>query len=323
VIGFIVRRLLQMIPLLIGVTFVTFAIVNFVPGSPVSTMQMNPKARPEDIERITQNLGLDKPWYERYLNWLGDLVQGDMGLSLTNYTPVTDRILGVLPNTLLLTCTSLAIALMISIPLGVLSAVKHNSAFDQVSTVVVTALAAIPSFWMGLLLIILFAVKFKEWGLPYLPASGMQDMRTAGGVVDRIEHLILPASALAIVQVAGWTRFIRASMLETIGQDYIRTAEAKGLPQRSVIYGHAFRNALLPLVTLVGLALPEVFGGAYLIEQIFAWNGLGRLTLNATQANDYTLIMGATLFFAFLTMFGNLLADILYSIADPRIAHKG
>ena len=322
-IGFIVRRLLQMIPLLLGVTFLTFAIVNFVPGSPVSTMQMNPRARPEDVERIRQNLGLDKPWYERYLNWLGDLLQGDLGLSLTNYTPVTDRILGVLPNTLLLTCTSLALALIISVPLGVLSAVKHNSAFDQVSTVVVTALAAIPSFWMGLLLIILFAAKFREWGLPYLPASGMQDMRSASGIADRIEHLILPASALAIVQVAGWTRFIRASMLETLGQDYIRTAEAKGLPQRTVIYGHAFRNALLPLVTLVGLALPEVFGGAYLIEQIFAWNGLGRLTLNATQANDYTLIMGATLFFAFLTMFGNLLADILYSIADPRIAHKG
>ena len=141
--------------------------------------------------------------------------------------------------------TSLVLALLIAVPLGVISAIKHNSAFDQTSTVIVTALAAIPSFWMGLLLIILFAVKFREWGLPYLPASGMQDMRSAGGVADRIEHLILPASALAIVQVAGWTRFIRASMLETIGQDYIRTAQAKGLPRRSVIYGHAFRNALL------------------------------------------------------------------------------
>lgn len=320
--GMIVRRVLQMIPLLLGVTFLTFAIVNFVPGSPVSGLQMNPKARPEDVARIEQNLGLDKPWYERYFNWLGDLLKGDLGLSLSNYTPVTDRILGVLPNTLLLTITSLVLALMIAVPLGVISAVKHNSAFDQGATVAVTALAAIPSFWMGLLLIILFAVKFKEWGLPYLPTGGMQDMRSGGGTLDRIEHLILPAAALAIVQVAGWTRFIRASMLETIGQDYIRTAQAKGLPRRSVIFGHAFRNALLPLVTLVGLALPEVFGGAYLIEQIFAWNGLGRLTLNATQENDYTLIMGATLFFAFLTMFGNLLADILYSIADPRIGNK-
>lgn len=320
--GFIVRRLLQMIPLLLGVTFLTFAIVNFVPGSPVSGLQVNPRARPEDIQRIEQNLGLDKPWYQRYLVWLGDVLQGDLGLSLTNYTPVTDRILSVLPNTLLLTCTSLVLALLVAVPLGVLSAVKHNSAFDQSATVVVTALAAIPSFWMGLMLIILFAVKFKEWGLPYLPASGMQDMRSPGGVADRIEHLILPASALAIVQIAGWTRFIRASMLETLGRDYIRTAEAKGLPQRAVVYGHAFRNALLPLITLVGLALPEVFGGAYLIETIFAWNGLGRLTLDATQANDYTLIMGATLFFAFLTMIGNLLADILYSVADPRIGTR-
>jgi peptide/nickel transport system permease protein len=318
-IGYIVRRLLQIVPLLLGVTFLTFAIVNLLPGSPVSSLQMNPKARPEDIERIRQNLGLDQPWYERYFSWLSDVLHGDLGLSLTNFTPVTDRILGVLPNTLLLTCTALTLALLIAIPLGVLSAVKHNSIFDQVTTLLVTALAAIPSFWLALLLVILFAVQFKEWGLPYLPASGMQDLRGDSGILDRIEHLILPASALAVVQIAGWTRFIRSSMLETIGQDYIRTAHAKGLSERTVIYGHAFRNALLPLVTLVGLALPEVFGGAYLIEQIFAWNGLGRLTLDATRSNDYTMIMGATLFFAVLTMLGNLLADVLYHVADPRI----
>jgi peptide/nickel transport system permease protein len=320
--AFVVRRLLQMIPLLLGVTFLTFAIVSFVPGSPISTMQLNPRARPEDLERIRSNLGLDRPWYERYFVWLGDVVRGDLGLSLTNFTPVSDRILGVLPNTLLLTATALAIALVISVPLGIAAAVRHNSPFDHATTLVVTAIAAIPSFWLALLMIILFAVKFDDWGLPALPAQGMQDMRGETGVLNRLEHLVLPATALALPQVAGWTRFIRSSMLETVNQDYVRTARAKGLPERFVIYRHAFRNALLPLVTLVGLALPEVFGGAYLIEQIFAWNGLGRLAYNATQSNDYTLIMGATLLFAVLTMVGNLLADVIYAVADPRIRYR-
>jgi peptide/nickel transport system permease protein len=322
VIGYVVRRVLQMIPLLMGVTFLTFAIVSFVPGSPVSSMQLNPRARPEDIERIRSNLGLDRPWYERYFIWLGDVLQGDLGLSLTNFTPVSDRIFGVLPNTLLLTGTALTIALAVSVPLGVASAVRHNSLFDHVTTTVLTAFAAIPSFWLALLMIILFAVKFDEWGLPSLPAQGMEDLRGNTGIVDRIEHLILPASALALAQIAGWTRFIRSSMLETIGQDYVRTARAKGLGEQTVIYRHAFRNAMLPLVTLVGLALPELFGGAYLIEQIFAWNGLGRLAFDATQNNDYTLILGATLLFAVLTMLGNLFADVIYALADPRIRYR-
>lgn len=320
--GLVARRVLQMIPLLIGVTFLTFAIVNFVPGSPVSDLQMNPRTRPEDVERIRQNLGLDRPWYERYFVWLGDLLQGDLGLSLANSTPVKDRIFGVLPNTLLLTGTSLLIAVSIAIPLGVLSAAYRNSLFDHVTTIVSTAFSSIPSFWLALLMIILFAVKFGEWGLPALPVNGMRDMRGSGGLFDRIEHLILPAAALAIVQIAGWTRFVRSSMLESMRQDYVRTAEAKGLTRRSVIFGHAFRNALVPLVTLVGLAVPETFGGAYLIEQIFAWNGAGRLTFQATQDSDYTLIMGTTLMFAFLTMIGNLIADILYTVADPRIRYE-
>ncbi|CAN5555105.1 oligopeptide ABC transporter permease AppB [soil metagenome] len=320
--AYIVRRLLQMIPLVVGVSFLTFAIVSFVPGSPISSLQLNPRARPEDLERIRQNLGLDRPWYERYFVWFSDVVQGDLGLSLTNFTPVTERILGVLPNTLLLTATALAIALLVSVPLGVTAAVRHNSLFDHVTTILVTAFAAIPSFWLALLMIILFAVKFDEWGLPTLPAQGMEDLRGQTGILDRIEHLVLPASALALAQIAGWTRFIRSSMLETVNQDFVRTARAKGLAERAVIYRHAFRNAMLPLVTLVGLALPELFGGAYLIEQIFAWNGLGRLAFNATQSNDYTLIMGATLLFAVLTMLGNLFADVVYALADPRIRYR-
>jgi peptide/nickel transport system permease protein len=321
VIALIVRRLLQMIPLLLGVSFLTFAIVNLVPGSPIDSLKFNPRTRPEDIERIRENLGLDRPWYERYFVWLADAARGDLGLSLSNSTPVRDRILGVLPNTLLLTGSSLGLALAVAVPLGVLSAIKQNSLFDHVTTVLATAFSSIPSFWLALMMIILFAYKFSQWGLPSLPVNGMTDLRGNSGIVDRIEHLILPSVSLALIQIAGWTRFIRSSMLETIRQDFVRTAEAKGLPPRTVMYAHAFRNALIPLVTLVGLALPELFGGAYLIEQIFAWNGAGRLTFQATQSSDYTLIMGTTLMFALLTIIGNLAADILYAVVDPRIRY--
>jgi peptide/nickel transport system permease protein len=317
----IARRLLQMIPLLLGVSFLTFAIVNLVPGSPISNLQFNPKTRPEDIAQIRHNLGLDRPWYERYFVWLFDLLHGNMGLSLTNSTPVRDRLLGVLPNTLLLTGASLALALAVAVPLGVFSAANRNSIFDHVTTVLATAFSSIPSFWLALLLIILFSDRFRAWGLPALPVNGMRNLQGSSGILDRFAHLILPASALALVQIASWARFIRSAMLESISQDYVRTAQAKGLPRRAVIYSHAFRNALIPLVTLVGLALPELFGGAYLIEQIFAWNGAGRLTYQAATSNDYTLIMGATLMFAALTMLGNLVADVLYAVADPRIRY--
>jgi peptide/nickel transport system permease protein len=318
----ILVRLLQIPPLLLGITFLTFAIVNLVPGSPVTGYEFNPNMRPEDIERIKNNLGLDEPWPERYVIWLSNVIRGDLGISLTNSTPVLDRLLGVLPNTLLLTGSALVLALALAVPLGVLSAVRHNSIFDHLTTIGSVAAYAVPSFWLALLMIILFAVKFQEWGLPSLPVGGMQDMRTDAGLFDRIEHLILPVVSLALVQIASWTRYVRSSMLEVIRQDFILTARAKGLRERAVIYGHAFRNAMVPLITLIGLTVPEIFGGAFLIEQIFAWNGMGRLTLQAVQRSDYTLIMGATLVFAILTMLGNLLADVLYRVLDPRIRYE-
>jgi peptide/nickel transport system permease protein len=317
--GLIIRRLLQMIPLLIGITFLTFAIVNLVPGSPITAYEFNPRMTSQDVQRIKTQLGLDEPWPKRYVIWLSHTVRGDLGISLQNSTPVRDRLLGVLPNTLILSGTALLVALLISVPVGVYSAVKQNSLFDHVSTIGSVAFYALPTFWLGLLFIILFSVKFKEWGLPYLPVGGMKSLRGDSGPLDRIEHLILPVAALSLVQIAAWTKYIRSSMLEVIRQDYIRTARAKGMKDRPVYYTHAFRNALIPLITLVGLSLPDLFGGAFLIETIFAWNGMGRLTVQAVQRSDYTLIMGSTLVFAVLTMFGNLLADILYGVFDPRI----
>jgi peptide/nickel transport system permease protein len=199
--------------------------------------------------------------------------------------------------------------------------VKRNSLFDNVTTVGTVAVFAIPSFWLGLLLLILFAVKFQEWGFPSLPVGGMREQRGESGLWDRVEHLILPSISLALVQLASWTRYIRSSMLEVIRQDYVRTANAKGLRDRAVIFGHAFRNALLPLVTLLGLSVPDLLAGSIFIEQIFAWNGMGRLLLDAVNDSDYTVIMGITLMFSLLTILGNLLADVMYAVLDPRIRY--
>ena len=314
-------RLLQMIPLLLGITFVTYAIVNLVPGNPVADLELNPRLRPDHVDRIRENMGLNDPWYTRYFIWLGNLLQGDLGISLNDSTNVARRIRDVLPNTLLLTGTSLVFALLLSIPLGVLSAVKRNSWLDNFVTVGSIAAFAVPSFWLAFLLLLLFGVKFREWGLPGMPVAGMYDLRGGGGFWDRAEHLVLPAFSLGLVQLATWTRYIRASMLEVVRQDFVRTAQAKGLHNRVVLYSHAFRNALLPLVTLVGLSLPDLFSGAFIVETVFAWNGMGRLAVNAALASDYPMIMGTALMFAILTLLGNLLADILYAVLDPRIRY--
>jgi peptide/nickel transport system permease protein len=316
---YIIGRLLQMIPLLLGITLLTYLIIDFVPGGPLADLELNPRTRPADLARIKENLGLDQPWYLRYFAWLGNVVRGDLGISLTDSTSVSGRIFAVLPNTLLLTGSALLFALLFSIPLGVLAAVKRNSPFDHVITVGAVGAYAIPSFWLAFLLIILFGVKFREWGLPGLPVSGAYDFRNGGGFWDRLEHLLLPAISLGLVQLAGWTRYIRSSMLEVTLQDFVRTARAKGLRERVVLSAHAFRNALLPLITIIGLSLPELFGGAYITESVFSWNGMGLLTVNAARGSDYPMIMGTALLFAVLTLVGNLIADILYALLDPRI----
>lgn len=316
---FVIRRLLQVIPLLIGITMLTFAISNLVPGSPLSGLEFNPRTRPEDIERIKANLGLDQPLHIRYLTWASNVARGDLGLSLQHFRPVRSTILDRLPNTLLLTGTALLISLLLAIPVGVYSAVRRNTVFDNASTGIAVAGFSIPTFWLGLMLILLFAVKFREWGLPSLPAGGAQDLRGGGDFVDRMKHLLLPAFALAFVQTAAWTRYIRSQMLEVLSQDYMRTATAKGLRERVVIFRHGLRNAVLPLVTLLGIAIPDLFTGALVIETIFTYPGIGQLAFNAALNKDYPMIMGITLMAGALVIFGNLIADIVYGLLDPRI----
>jgi peptide/nickel transport system permease protein len=318
---YVVRRLLLIIPILFGVTFITFIIISSS-GDPLAGKELNPRIKPADLQNMRHNLGLDKPVQERYFIWLNSLAHGDLGVSISNGTPVLQRVMNVLPNTLLLSFLSITLALSIAIPFGILAAVKRNSIFDRVVTTLSVAGFAIPTVWLGLMLIILFSVQFRAWGLPTLPPGGVRDLRGDGGPWDRVLHLILPVLALTIPQLAGWVIYIRSSMLEVIQQDYVRTATSKGLGQRSVLIRHAFRNALLPLVTLVGLGIPDLLGGSLIVENVFAYPGMGRLTVNAVTEADYTVVMGTTLIFAILVILGNLLADVLYVVFDPRIRYS-
>jgi peptide/nickel transport system permease protein len=318
---FIIRRLLGLIPLILGISFIVYALLNLVPGSPADNIQRSPQMRPEDFARIQENLGLNDPWYYRYFIWLGNAVTGDFGNSFINYQPVDYMIRSQLPNTLILSISSLVIALLVSIPLGVYCAVHRNSLVDRVVTIVATAFSSIPTIWLGLMLIILFSVKFREWGLPYLPTGGVRNLREPDNILNRLEHLILPALTLALLSLADWTRYIRAQMLEVVRQDYVRTAQAKGLRDRAVLMGHAFRNALLPLVTLVGLTIPGLFGGALIVENVFGYPGIGQLTIQSLNSSDYSVAMACVMMLAILTVVGNLIADVLYGILDPRVRY--
>lgn len=318
---YILRRVLGMIPLLLGISFIVYALINLVPGSPTDQFEFNPNLKPEDIARIQENLGLNDPWYLRYFTWLGNAIQGDFGNSFINYAEVTYLVRAALPNTLLLSGVSLVIALVLSVPIGVMAAVKRNSLFDRVVTVIATGFSSLPSLWLGLMLIVLFAVKFQEWGLPSLPTSGVRNLRMEDSFLDRLRHLVLPAAALSLVSLAGWMRYIRSQMLEVIRQDFVRTAQAKGLVNRVVLLRHAFRNALLPLVTLVGLTIPDLFGGALIIENVFGYPGIGQLTVSSLSSNDYSVAMACVMMLAFLTVVGNLIADVLYGVLDPRVRY--
>lgn len=311
---YIIGRVLGAIPLLLGISLLMFLLVNVAPGNPFQELLLNPGTRPQDVQALKEAYGLDKPLPVRYFVWLGNVVQGDFGNSLKNYTSVRESVLSRLPNTLKLTVAAFVLALIFSIPVGVYSAVRRNSVFDHIATVASVAGVSIPVFWLGLMLILIFAVQ-----LGWLPTGGVVPTRGEAGFLVQLKHLILPAFVLAITEIAGWTRYIRGQMLEVIRQDYIRTAQAKGLRERLVIFRHALRNALLPLVTLFGLTIPAFFSGALVTETIFAWPGIGLLTFEAATQRDYPVIMGTVMFSAFLVIVGNLLSDIGYSLLDPRI----
>ena len=318
---YIAKRLLFMIPLLFGITVICFTVMHLAPGSPTDLQtQMNPRASVEMKERLRAMYDLDKPLPEQYIRWVGKLAVLDLGVSFsTDRRPVADKILERLPITILLNVLSLLLILVVAIPLGVLSAVRQDSLFDRVAGVIVFIGFAVPTFWLALLLMILFGVH-----LGWLPISGIRSLNSeylppGMALWDLIRHLILPVLLAAFGGLAGLSRYMRANMLEVIRQDYILTARAKGLSERVVIYRHALRNALLPVITILGLSVPGLIGGSVIFETIFAIPGMGQLFYMAVMARDYPVVMGILFIGAVLTLFGNLIADVSYALADPRI----
>lgn len=318
---YIGKRLFFMIPLLFGITIICFGVMHLAPGSPTDMQtQMNPRASVEAQARLRAMYDLDKPLYQQYWIWLKKVVVFDLGTSFSSdRRPVTEKIRERIPVTVLLNVLSLILILMVAIPIGVLSAVHQNSLFDRLTSVFVFVGFAVPTFWLALLLMIFFGIQ-----LGWLPISGLRSLNYEymppwTAFWDLVKHLLLPVFLSAFGGLAGFSRFMRANMLEVIRQDYITTARAKGLSERAVIYKHALRNALLPVITILGLSVPGFIGGSVIFETIFAIPGMGQLFYMAVMARDYPVIMGILYIGAILTLLGNLLADVSYALADPRI----
>lgn len=314
-----------MIPLLIGITMICFAVMHLAPGSPTDLQtQMNPRASAELKQRLEAMYDLDKPLHVQYLKWISRLAALDLGVSLSpDRRPVADKILERLPVTILLNVLSLLLILVVAIPLGVISAVRRDTLFDRLTSVLVFLGFSIPTFWLALLLMTLFGIE-----LGWLPISGIRSLNheylpPGQAFWDLVRHLILPVFLSAFGGLAGLSRYMRANMLEVIRQDYIMTARAKGLPERVVIYRHALRNALLPVITILGLSVPGLIGGSVIFETIFAIPGMGQLFYMAVMARDYPVVMGILFIGAVLTLAGNLIADVSYALADPRIRVSG
>jgi peptide/nickel transport system permease protein len=316
--GFILKRTLQAIPILLGASTLIFILMHAAPGDPTS-MYLRPDIDPAVVEQMRKNLGLDQPVHVQYVRWLSSFAQGDFGYSFSQKRPILDIIKDTLPNTLLLSGIALVIIFAIGVVIGTIQAVRQYSWVDNVATVIAFFFYSMPSFWFGLMLILLLAYKFQ-----WLPASQMTSVNyefLAGGEqwVDRLKHLIMPGIALGIGGAASVARYMRSGMLEQIRQDYVRTARAKGLSERVVIFKHAMRNALIPIITLLGLYLPFLVGGAVLIETIFAWPGIGRLIVTAIFQRDYPVVLATAFVSSIMVVLGSLLADILYSVVDPRV----
>lgn len=310
---YIIRRLLMAIPILIGVSFIVFASVRLVRGDPAIAMA-GELATPEFIAQVRENLGLDQPIVIQYITYLGRIVQGDMGQSIRSRIPVTDEIQIRLPRTLTLALISLLASAAIGIPIGITSATRPNSLFDGGSMVIALLGVSMPIFWLGLMLMIFFAVLVPQWlGMtsPVFPPSGFGTW----------QHLVMPVIALAANSMAIQARMTRACMLEVLRQDYIRTARAKGQRERIVVYSHALRNALLPIVTIIGLQFGTLLGGAVLTETVFAYPGIGRLLVDSIGFRDYPMIQGTVLVIALGFVLTNLMVDILYAYLDPRIRY--
>ena len=339
---YILKRLLQGIPLLIIVSLVLFLLMMTV-GDPIATMGGRTLTRPQDRERLTRQLGLDKPLAVQYIYWLigndwtkidadGDgipeksgtrrgILRGDLGTSLVTKEPVAELIGERIPNTLILMLASEIVTILFALILGIYSALRQYSTLDNILTALLFIGYSMPVFFVSLMSMYVFAVLFKQWGLPYFPTVGMFDPQVGKTPGQVIWHMALPVLSLSVIYFAGYSRYIRSTMLEVMSQDYIRTAKSKGLPRRQVVYIHALKNASLPIVTLVGLDLPFLLVGAVVTERIFAWPGMGRLFLDHLSRADVSVVMGIMMLVAVAVVVFQIITDIVYAWLDPRIRY--
>ncbi|HUF87579.1 MAG TPA: ABC transporter permease [Thermohalobaculum sp.] len=311
--GYIGKRLLATIPILIGLSIIVFSMMALIPGDPATAI-LGAYATPENVARLNQQLGLDRSLPEQYLTWAGNLLQGDMGRSYALNRPVSDEVSERFGATLILAGAALVLCSVFGLLAGVVAAVRQFGWTDRIVTFVVLIGISMPSFWLGLLMIVLFAVQLR-----WLPASGMYAVYGGGGLADLLRHLAMPAVTLAVVATGVIARLTRTAMLEILRQDYIRTARAKGLPERRVIYRHAFKAALVTVIPVIGIQAGFVLGGAVYIETVFQWPGIGRMLVNAISTRDLLLVQGGVLVVAASYVFFNLLADVAQTLLDPRL----
>jgi peptide/nickel transport system permease protein len=317
---YIARRATEALPLLLLVSMILFGMIQLT-GDPLAAYTVDSTITAEDMVRLRHFYGLDQPVPIQYLRWLGNILTGNWGTSFVSNVTVAQLIAQRLPNTLLLVFSAYSIILIVAVVVGTYTAVHQYSPIDHLVTTLAFVGISVPSFWLGLLLLIFFAVQTRNLGLPYFPAGGMYDLAVGPTLPQVAWHLVLPAITLATVVVASYIRYVRASMLEVIRQDYVRTARAKGLSEAVLLRRHAFKNAAIPLVTLIGLDMPRFLSGSVVVESIFAWPGMGRLFWEEAQRTDIPVLMAVLMFTSLLVVVFNLLADIVYAFLDPRIRY--
>jgi peptide/nickel transport system permease protein len=319
-----IRRILQTIPILFIISILLFLMVRSAPGGPLTAARRNPNITEAQIQKLEEQLGLNRPLPVQYAEWLGDMLRGDMGQSIKFRRPVSEMIGERIPNTLMLVGVSFLVTLLIALPVGILSARKPYSLFDYVATTITFMGQSLPVYWLGLGLILIFYVAIKNpvTGGPLFPGGGMNTFGKEGNLPDMLWHMVLPVTALSLGWAAWYSRFLRSSLLDVLHEDYIRTARAKGLADRAVYYKHALRNAILPLVTLIALDLPTLFAGALFVETIFSWPGMGRLFWDAARGRDYPVLLGVVMITAVLIVTANILADLAYGLLDPQVKYE-
>ena len=314
---YILKRLLYAIPVFLGITFVIYTLINLAPGGPLSVLAASGEMSLSDLEALKISMGLDKPIVIRYFIWLGDLLHGDFGISYRTSQEVSLMISQRIMPSLMLTGTGILAAMLVGVPLGIISAYKPNSVWDHISTFISFIGASVPNFFLSLLLIYVLAVKLK-----WFPTSGMQSSGMSGNLLDLLHHLALPAFVCGIQPIGNYIKQTRSSVLEVLNEEYSKTARSKGLTNVVIVLKHAFRNALIPIVTTISLSIPFLIGGAVVTEQIFAWPGIGSLMITAITSRDYPVIMGVAVLICGVVLVANLILDLIYAALDPRIKFK-